>query len=299
MKWFRGGPAGAGVVAALILAMGLSAVNASPLPQSIESGAVVALRGTPHLWFADERGVLHWGGDTRALTGKMINWNVRRNVELAELRRYSIGDPWLSLGLLKDGDPIYLVKWETHEAAPRLLHIQSIADVEFFGINGSNYGRLVLDRAAWERRFGMSAANFSRAPLGAAVPAPRVAQCQGVREAFLAFLGPAQDVARAGARNDYQTLKSTAATLRSRTYPEIMLPMVNAYLRMVDWLAAGAEVRANWPTLVGYAAALPYGQVMLAAAQGELNRYDGEARVAQIDFDAASREVATRCAGFV
>ena len=29
-------------------------------------GAVVALQGTPHLWFADEHGVLHWGGDTRA-----------------------------------------------------------------------------------------------------------------------------------------------------------------------------------------------------------------------------------------
>ena len=35
-------------------------------------GTVVALQGTPHLWFADEQGVLHWGGDTRALAGKHI-----------------------------------------------------------------------------------------------------------------------------------------------------------------------------------------------------------------------------------
>ena len=34
---------------------------------SFAHGAVVALQGTPHLWFADEHGVLHWGGDTRAL----------------------------------------------------------------------------------------------------------------------------------------------------------------------------------------------------------------------------------------
>ena len=29
-------------------------------------GTVVALHGTPHLWFADAHDVLHWGGDTRA-----------------------------------------------------------------------------------------------------------------------------------------------------------------------------------------------------------------------------------------
>ena len=30
-------------------------------------GTVVALQGTPHLWIADEYGVLHWAGDTWAL----------------------------------------------------------------------------------------------------------------------------------------------------------------------------------------------------------------------------------------
>ena len=76
-------------------------------------GAVVGLKGTPHLWIADEQGVLHWGGDTRALAGKHIAWSNRIEVCLPRLRTWPVGDPWLSAGLLKDGDPIYQVKWET------------------------------------------------------------------------------------------------------------------------------------------------------------------------------------------
>ena len=144
--------------------------------QTIAYGAVVGLRGTPHLWIADERGVLHWGGDTRALSGKHVNWNNRTEVSLAQLRTFPIGDPWLSAGLLKDGDPIYLVKWESDWERPRLLHIQSIADVELFGIDGSNYGRFVLDKATWEARYGITAASLQRSRLPAAVtggvPAP-------------------------------------------------------------------------------------------------------------------------------
>ncbi len=133
-------------------------------------GTVVALQGTPHLWFADEHGVLHWGGDTRALSGKHVNWNDRRDVSLAELQTYPIGDPWLSAGLLKDGDPIYQVKWESEWPLPKLLHIQSIKDVELFGINGSNYGNFVIDKAAWEQRYGIEAASLERQPLASAVP---------------------------------------------------------------------------------------------------------------------------------
>ena len=39
-----------------------------------------ALQGTPHLWIADEQGTLHWGGDTRALAGKHVNWGDRTEV---------------------------------------------------------------------------------------------------------------------------------------------------------------------------------------------------------------------------
>ena len=56
-------------------------------------GTVVALYGTPHLWFADAQGVLHWGGYTRALAGKHIAWNNRIEVTLDRLRTLPIGDP--------------------------------------------------------------------------------------------------------------------------------------------------------------------------------------------------------------
>ena len=133
-------------------------------------GTVVALQGTPHLWFADAQGVLHWGGDTRALAGRYINWNNRVEVSLEQLRTLPGGDPWLSTGLLKDGDPIYFPKWETEWAAPRLFHIQSIHDVELFGINGSNYGALVLERPVWESRSGFSVADLQRSTLPVSVP---------------------------------------------------------------------------------------------------------------------------------
>ena len=135
-------------------------------------GAVVALQGTPHLWIADQQGVLHWAGDTRALAGRHVRWDSRIEVTLAQLQGLNRGDPWLSAGLLKDGDPIYLVKWETEWPQPRLFHIQSIADVELFGINGSNYGNFVLDLATWEQRFGISAAGLQRSTLPAATAPP-------------------------------------------------------------------------------------------------------------------------------
>ena len=110
---------------------------AAPSPQlaGAAPGAVFALAGTPHLWIAGEDGALHWGGDTRALVGRTIRWGDRREVSLAEVRSHRIGDPWLSAGLLKMDDPIYLVTWETEWVQPILRPIQSITDVEVFGIN--------------------------------------------------------------------------------------------------------------------------------------------------------------------
>ncbi|MDE2815680.1 MAG: hypothetical protein OXM03_06560 [Chloroflexota bacterium] len=158
------------LVVLVITVVTLASLPALHAQQTFSHGAVVALRGTPHLWIADARGVLHWGGDTRALAGKNVNWNDRTEVTLEQLRGLTVGDPWLSAGLLKDGDPIYLVKWESDWERPQLLHIQSIADVELFGIDGSNYGRFVLDKATWEARYGMSAASLQRSTLPAAVP---------------------------------------------------------------------------------------------------------------------------------
>lgn len=142
----------------------------STAAQSLEGG-VVQLVNTPHVWVM-AGGTYHWAGDTRALSGKSVDWNKRTTASLDQLRGLPIGEPWLSAGLLKVGDPIFLVKWETDAPQPTLLHIQSIADVELFGINGGNYGALVLDQATWERRFGLAVASLARGLLAPAAPPP-------------------------------------------------------------------------------------------------------------------------------
>lgn len=114
--------------------------------------------------------MLHWAGDTRAPAGRYIDWNNRTEVTLEQLKSYRIGDPWLSAGLLKAGDPIYLVKWESDQAEPTLLHIQSIADVELFGINGTNYGAMVLHEETWAGRFGFTPGRLNKGVLASAVP---------------------------------------------------------------------------------------------------------------------------------
>ena len=148
--------------AVVIITAALASVPQAQAQGTFAPGTVVSLQGTPHLWFTDHQGILHWGGDTRALAGRHIDWRSRATVSLERLRTLPRGDPWLSAGLLKDGDPIYLVKWETDWAEPQLFHIRSIGDVELFGINGSNYGKFVIERGAWEHRFGISAAGLQR-----------------------------------------------------------------------------------------------------------------------------------------
>ncbi len=156
------------VVAAILAGASFMPALASQSDARLAEGTVVQLQGTPHLWLADAQGVLHWGGDTRALGGRTIDWNLRVEVSLEELKVLEIGSPWLSAGLLKEGNPIYLVKWESGWPRPKLLHIPSIADVELFGIDGSNYGDLVWERAAWESRYGFSVEALERSTLESA-----------------------------------------------------------------------------------------------------------------------------------
>ena len=190
------------LVVLVVVAVLIGRAAAAPVVQAqgtFAHGTVVALRGTPHLWVADRQGVLHWAGDTRALADKYVRWGRESRVEvtLEQLRRLTRGDPWLSAGLLKDGDPIYLVKWENDWAEPRLLHIQSIGDVELFGINGGNYGSFVLDRPTWEARFGRSVAGLQRSAL-AVVTMPRVLPTLAPLSGRP--LAGAEDRARSGAR---------------------------------------------------------------------------------------------------
>ena len=138
-------------------------------------GVPIRMTGTEHIWvFGDAysggeySGTLHWVGDTRALAGRSVLWNHLTDLSYMSFRRLRLlryGDPWLSAGLLKDGDPIYLVKWETDWPQPELHHIQSIEDVELFGINADNYGRFVLDRANWEAKYGFDVDSLERKPL--------------------------------------------------------------------------------------------------------------------------------------
>jgi hypothetical protein len=162
-----------GILMSLAAMFALPALASPAEQQTVPNGTVVQLSGTPHLWISDDQGMLHWGGDTRALGGRYINWGDVRLVSPDQLKAFRIGDPWLSSGLLKIGDPIYLVKWETNEAQPRLFHIQSIADVEIFGINATNYGRFVMDRASWERQFLFNVDTLQRLELAPAIgPTP-------------------------------------------------------------------------------------------------------------------------------
>jgi hypothetical protein len=170
VTWWSRGIAGVVVAALFALSLSSPAAWAAPAWGGLTPGAVVALRGTSHLWVADEAGVLHWAGDSRALAGHDVDWGSRTEMALDALRALPRGAPWLSAGLLKDGDPIYLVKWEADEAAPRLLHIQSLADVELFGIDASNYATFVLDPTQWSQRYGLAVAGLQRALLAPATP---------------------------------------------------------------------------------------------------------------------------------
>ena len=206
--------------ALLVCASVLTAVAAlaAPTPQTaLPAGTVLALSGTPHLWIADERGTIHWGGDTRALTTRFVNWSDRREVSVTQLRSFPLGDPWLSAGLLKLGDPIYLVKWETSEARPTLLHVQSIADVELFGINATNYGAFVLERIPFEMRYGFNVDALTR---GTLAPAVDVATATPTAAPASATATPAGMVAKL-AKRTYDDLGGTPPTYVIHTTVEL------------------------------------------------------------------------------
>ena len=84
-----------------------------------------------------------------------MDWFHRRSVTLDQLRQYQRGEPILSLALVKIGDAIYLPAAPLGGGAPKLRQVKSIADLSAVGIGGENYGRLVLDQAAWEARYGL------------------------------------------------------------------------------------------------------------------------------------------------
>ncbi|HET7769953.1 MAG TPA: hypothetical protein VFN74_14345 [Chloroflexota bacterium] len=100
-----------------------------------------------------------------------MRWDSRRSVSVDELRSAPIGDPWLSAGLVKLGDAIYLMKWESGWGAPELRRMRSLDDARLFGINGATYGRTVMDGETWEFLHGHRIEALERGELEPVVPA--------------------------------------------------------------------------------------------------------------------------------
>jgi hypothetical protein len=147
------------------------------------AGQVIAMKDSDHLWLAGDDGKYHWVGDSQALQGKSILWSERHVVDLSEIydanAKGTAGDPYLSTSLIMWQGKLWLPKWEQGQAMPTLLHIPSIEDVQLFGINGGNYGRLVKQPADWEREFGrgLRVSDLAQGALPPAVrprPAPPV-----------------------------------------------------------------------------------------------------------------------------
>jgi hypothetical protein len=103
----------------------------------------------------DAAGTVHLAADVPALSGHTVDWSIRREITVGDLRQYVTGDPWLTLGLVRIGTAIYLPQAQTDGGRPVLRLVGSIDDLTLIGVNAENYGRIVLDQPAWEARYGL------------------------------------------------------------------------------------------------------------------------------------------------
>jgi hypothetical protein len=125
-------------------------------PRAPVAGEVLALAQTPHLWAVDAAGTAHLASDPFALAEHAAAGAPRMAVSLDELRQLPRGEPWLSMALVKLGDFVYLPQAQAPGTAPVLRLVKSVDDLSLLGVGADNYGRLVLDRAAWEARYGFN-----------------------------------------------------------------------------------------------------------------------------------------------
>jgi S1-C subfamily serine protease len=136
-------------------------------------------------------------------------------------------------------------------------------------------------------------------PTPTAIPTPTQTplqrDCAAAIEVLPLINSTVDSATRAQAGNDYSRLRGLASDLRTRKYPTHILPSVNALLRVLDWSSGSAEIRANWPLLLLTASRTPGGELLIAAAQTDLNNDDAQARVALIDFEAALRQFGSEC----
>src|SRR5262245_63240687 len=59
---------------------------ADALPPLVPGEVVSLFGGRPELWVADDRGQLHFAGDTRALAGRPVDWSFRLQVSPQQLQ---------------------------------------------------------------------------------------------------------------------------------------------------------------------------------------------------------------------
>jgi hypothetical protein len=135
-----------------------SAPPGSPSP-TLTHGQIVLLSGTPHYWVADERGVLHWPADTRALAGRYVRWDGVREVTQAELLRLPRGEPWLSgPGAFVWGQDrtLYAIRWDTGMRWPVPLRLPPLEQLSLFGLTAAVVDAATQDEDSWERLNGLS-----------------------------------------------------------------------------------------------------------------------------------------------
>jgi hypothetical protein len=176
--------------ALLAIAIAVPPLWSRPDAQRIGHGEIVLLRGTPHYWVADERGVLHWPGDTRALAGRYVRWDRVRELSAEQLERLPRGEPWLPspVAFVRASSPgqrgaaagaggaIYLVRWHTGMRWPALLRLPPLESLAPFGITPDLVSRLSIDDDTWERlhdqRVETTAVDFGPLPGAATAPTP-------------------------------------------------------------------------------------------------------------------------------
>lgn len=140
-----------------------------------KKGTIVSLHRTPHLWVADQEGVLHWIGDMRGFyssefvklagDGFQADTSGVRELSLGELGAARRGAPWLTATFVQLGDTVYVPQWALGEAAPVLQQVQSPSDLALFGVTPADASALVLSQAAWESRYGLRVDDLLRSEL--------------------------------------------------------------------------------------------------------------------------------------
>jgi hypothetical protein len=81
-----------------------------------------------------------------------VEWGSRVEVVPEQLAGLPLGEPWLSAGMVELERAIYVPTAVGSAPEPVLLRVQSVADLQLFGVSDQNYGSVVLTPLQWEQR---------------------------------------------------------------------------------------------------------------------------------------------------